>query len=99
MIIARASGVIHALPLFTRANSLTVSALLSATLADPLDEFFHLRAIFPGQLEKFARVQWRSFRAEESFKSPAKVWTVPRIQAISASDDPIVAKSLKHSVC
>jgi hypothetical protein len=76
-----------------------MSALLPTPLSYPLDKFFHLRSIFPRQREKFPRIQWCRFRANKSFKSPPNVRTVPRIQSISARDDPVVAKRLKHLVC
>jgi hypothetical protein len=91
MIIARASAVIHA------RHRLVMTTLLSPPLPHPLDELFHLRSIFPGQLEKFLRIERRRFRSEEGFKSPANVRAVPRIKSISAGGNPIIAKSLKHS--
>jgi len=93
------SSLVHARPMVTPAIQLTMSTLLSTALSHPLDELFHLRSVFPGQREKFPCIQRRRLGPKKSFKSPPNVRTLPRIQPISARDDPVVAKCLKHSVC
>src|SRR6266851_10495462 len=76
--------------------NVNATALESAALGGPIDEPFHLIAVFPHQTEKFGGIEGRGFRSEKRLKPPAKVRASPWIQAIPASDDPVVTQHLPH---
>jgi hypothetical protein len=70
---------------------------LGATaITHPLNEVFHLGAVLPGEAEKFACIQRRGFWTEKRLKAPSYIGAVPRVQSIAASNDPVIAQSLKH---
>src|SRR6266404_2007046 len=71
-------------------------ALIATPRCCPVHEALHLIAVFPHQVEELAGVQASRFRPEKGLEPPAQVWTFPRIQAITAGHDPVVAKHLPH---
>jgi len=70
--------------------------LEAAPLRGPIDEPLHLIAVLPHQVEELARVQASCFRSEKGLEPPAQVGAFPRIQTITASDNPVVPQHLPH---
>src|SRR6267378_6874274 len=76
--------------------NLNAAALESAALGGPINEALHLIAVFPHQMEEFGRIESGGFGAEKCLEPPAEVWASPGIQAITASDNPVVTQHLPH---
>lgn len=55
----------------------------------PVGEGLQVMAIFPGEVEKFAGVEAGGLPAEESFKAPLDVGTLPRSESIAARSEPV----------
>jgi hypothetical protein len=72
--------------------------LKSAALSGPINEAFHLIAVFPHEVKEFGGIQSGGFGTEKGLEPPAQIWGVPRIQAITASNDPVVTQHLPHLV-
>jgi hypothetical protein len=62
----------------------------------PIHKTHHVRTVFPGQPQKFSRIQIFRFWAKKSLKPPAQVRALPRFEAIPASNVPVVPQCLKH---
>jgi len=65
-------------------------------LGGPIGETAEVVAVFPGELEEFSGVEMGGFFAEEGFKAPLEIGTVPRLQTIAAGGYPVVAERLPH---
>jgi hypothetical protein len=70
--------------------------LNAATLRDPVNEILHSVAVLPEDFQKLRGAEAFRLFTQKSFKTPAKVRTVPRMQAIAASCDPVVSKGVQH---
>jgi hypothetical protein len=68
----------------------------TASDGSPVGEGFEVVAIFPGKLEEFAGVEMRGFIAQESFKAPLDVRTVPGLKAVSAGGKPVEFEDVPH---
>src|SRR6201999_4141234 len=77
---------------------LEFAALDLAAFGGPVEEAFHLVAIFPAEFEEFGGGHIGGFGAEEGFEAPAKIGAVPGIEAIALGGEPVVAEKLPHSV-
>jgi len=71
-------------------------SLVAPPFGRPIDEPLHLIAVFPGKVKEFARVQAGGFRPEKGFKPPPQIRTIPRIQAISPRNNPVVPQHFEH---
>src|SRR5712692_10385519 len=49
-------------------------------------------------MEKFARIQLRSFRSQEGFEAPANIGALPRCQPVTSRCNPVVPQSLEHDI-
>src|SRR5712692_9340372 len=76
--------------------NVNATALESAALGGPIDEPFHLIAVFPHQTEEFGGIERGGFGSEERLEPPPEVWASPWIQAIPASHNPLVTQHLPH---
>src|SRR6266403_4443566 len=79
-------------------SNLNPAALEPAALSGPINEALHLIAVFPHQMEEFGRIESGGFGSEKCLEPPAEVGASPRIQAITASDNPVVTQHLTHRV-
>ena len=70
--------------------------LNAAALRGPVSKILHLVAILPEDFQKLRGVGAFRFFAQKSFKAPAEIGTVPRMQAIAAGCNPIISKSVQH---
>ena len=77
---------------------LVFAALDLAAFGGPVEEAFHLVAIFPAEFEEFGGGHIGGFGAEEGFEAPAKIGAVPGIEAIALGGEPVVAEKLPHSI-
>ena len=71
-------------------------ALRAAAFRGPVHEIAEAVAVLPGEAEEFSRGEIVGFVAEERFKTPAKIGAVPGLEAIAASDDPVITQRAKH---
>src|SRR5882762_1587638 len=76
--------------------NLNAAALESPALSGPINEALHLIAVFPHEMEEFGRIESGGFGSEKGLEPPAEVRASPGIQAITASDNPVVTKHLPH---
>ena len=72
------------------------AALCASPLRRPIDEAPHLRAIFPKQTEEFLRSKLRRLGPEKRLKAPLQVRTLPRPQAITACNNPVIPQGFEH---
>lgn len=76
----------------------TPHLLLEAlALGGPVHKVLQLLAVFPGKVNKFGRGQIAGFPAKESFKTPAKIGTLPWPQTIAARNNPVVSQRVPHT--
>ena len=68
-----------------------------AAFGGPVEEAFHLVAVFPAEFEEFGGGHVSGFGAEVGFKAPAEIGAVPGIEAIALGGEPVVAEKLPHS--
>ncbi|MGB9433074.1 MAG: hypothetical protein WBQ89_12590 [Candidatus Acidiferrum sp.] len=61
----------------------------AAAGSSPVGERFQVVAIFPGELEKFASVEFGSVFAKEGFKAPLDIGAFPGLKAVSAGSKPV----------
>lgn len=76
----------------------TGARLYSAALRCPVYKILHLVTVLPENAQKLRSVSVIGFLAEESFQSPTKVRTVPRVHPVTSRCNPIVAKGIPHSI-
>src|SRR5208337_1588704 len=62
----------------------------------PVDEAGELVAVLPGEMEEFLGVEVSGFLAQEGFKAPLEIGTVPGLEAVTPSGNPVVAERLQH---
>jgi len=79
-----------------RGERLGAGAHYAAALGGPVGETAEVFAVFPGELEEFSGVEVGGFFAEEGFKAPLEIGTVPGLQAIATGGYPVVAERLPH---
>ena len=79
------------------ADSLGMAALHTPAFGGPVHESAQLFAVLPGELEKLARCEVRTFRTKESLKPPAQVRALPGLKTVAARHNPVIAKGLNHS--
>src|SRR6266852_169175 len=72
------------------------SVLVAAPLRRPIHEAFHIVAVLPGKVEKLAGRQVGGLFAQECFKAPTDVRTVPRIEPVAPRRVPVIVKRLEH---
>ena len=77
-------------------NELSVATLHMAPFSSPVGKTLQLFAMLPAQMEELAGIELGAFLAQERFKPPLQVGTVPRIESIAAGDSPIVTKHVPH---
>jgi len=62
----------------------------------PVDKAFHVVAVLPGKVEKFASGQIGRFFSKEGFKAPTDIGALPRTESITASCIPVILHCLEH---
>ena len=65
-------------------------------MGGPVGKTAEIVAVFPDEPEEFPGVEMGGFVAEECFKAPLEIGTVPRMKAIAAGGYPVVAERLPH---
>jgi hypothetical protein len=70
--------------------------LSAAAFGGPVHEILQVAAVFPGEAKEFRGRHVVGFFAQKSFKSPAQVRTLPRLEAVAACNDPVIAQRSKH---
>src|SRR5215470_5888449 len=71
-------------------------ALGAAALGGPVDETLEAVAVFPGEVEKFRGGKVVRLFTEECFKAPAEVRALPGLEAVTASNDPVIPQRSPH---
>src|SRR5713101_9190511 len=73
-----------------------VAALEAAPLRGLIHEAFHIVAVLPGKVEKLAGRQVGGLFAQERFKAPTDVRTLPRVEPVAPRRVPVIVKRLEH---
>jgi hypothetical protein len=79
-------------------STLAFAALDVAAFGGPIEEAFHLVAVFPAQFEELGCGHVGGFGAEVGFEAPAKIGTIPGVEAVALGRQPVVAEKLPHSI-
>ena len=77
-------------------TSSMVPVLDAAPFRGPIDKPLHVFAVFPGEMEEFARGQVGRFFTQKRLKPPAQVRTLPRFPSITSGGVPVGTERLKH---
>lgn len=83
-------------PLDRFSDTLGVAALGAAAFSGPIHKALHLRAVFPGQMEKFAGIEPCCFRPKKGLEAPTNIWAIPRCQAVTSCRNPVVSQCIEH---
>lgn len=68
----------------------------ATALGGPVDEAGEIVAVLPGKMEEFFGVEVSGFLAQEGFKAPLEIGTVPGPEAIAPGGNPVVVERLPH---
>ena len=77
-------------------GSLGAVAHEAAALGGPVDEAGEIVAVLPAKMEEFFGVEVSGFLAQEGFEAPLEIGTVPGLEAVAPSGNPVVAERLQH---
>ena len=68
----------------------------ATALGGPVHEAGEFVAVFPGEMEEFSGIEVSGFLAQEGFETPLEIGTVPGLEAVAPSGNPVVAERLPH---
>jgi hypothetical protein len=71
-------------------------ALDTATFRGPVHKSHHIGPVFPGKPQEFTSVHVCGFFTKKRLEPPAQVRALPGIEAIPASNVPVVPQCFKH---